>query len=162
MKRLILIRHAKSDWSEPELKDFDRSLNARGKRDAPVMADKLFSKYSKADALISSPAKRALTTAKVFFQRYEKSVLIERSEIYEARYLQLIQLINSFDDKWNTVILFGHNPGFSDLASMLSGQNIELPTCAMAALEFDFKNWELISAETGKLVYFNFPKNVEQ
>ena len=72
MKTLILVRHAKSDWGTPSLGDFDRPLNDRGKRDAPVMAQRLLDKKIKIDAFISSPAKRAKKTATVFAEAYDK------------------------------------------------------------------------------------------
>ena len=85
-KLLLLVRHAKSDWNDPTLNDFDRPLNDRGKRDAPVMAHRLIDKKIKIDAFITSPAKRAKKTATVFAWEYKKDKddLILKDELYGA------------------------------------------------------------------------------
>ena len=86
MKQVLLVRHAKSDWSTPSLGDFDRPLNDRGKRDAPVMAQRLVEKKIAIEAFISSPAKRAKRTAVIFAKEYkqDKDDIIFIEELYGA------------------------------------------------------------------------------
>ncbi|WP_134090680.1 histidine phosphatase family protein [Olivibacter sp. XZL3] len=161
-KYLYLIRHAKSDWSY-DLPDFERPLNKRGLRDAPIMAERLALQNLRPDWLISSPANRAISTAKIFAEelRYPSDEIQEESAIYEANVPSLLQVINSFRPEVDCVALFGHNPGISLLAEYLcENVTIDFPTCAIAFLSFETDNWEEISVGTGSLVWFNYPKLV--
>ncbi len=160
MKKLFLIRHAKSDWADPGIKDFDRPLNHRGLRDAPVMAKRLKDTLSSVDLIVSSPALRAKATAIFFSEVYsfKKDEVVLDLRIYEAGLSQLLQVVNELDDRFHTILLFGHNPGFSELTTYLGGLHIEMPTCSIAELDFDLKSWSLLSANTGKLSSFDYPK----
>ncbi len=160
MKRLFLIRHAKSDWSEPGQSDFDRKLNPRGLRDAPFMAAMLAERMKKVDLIISSPANRAITTARFFAKSLQVSdkEFFTDERIYEATPAQLLLIVNAIDDHVNTAILFGHNPGFSQLSTYLTEALVEMPTCAIAEIEFDLESWKLISGSSGNLVQFDYPK----
>lgn len=161
MKQLILIRHAKSDWTDPSISDFNRPLNKRGLRDAPFMASKLAKGLKNVDAIFTSSANRALTTATYFKQELnvvDTNTFIEL-RIYDSTLMTLLSLVNHFDDKFDVVLMFGHNPEFSEFSSYLSGLYIEMPTCGIAHISFEIDKWELVSKASGKLVSFDFPKN---
>ena len=117
MRQLTLIRHAKSSWNNAHLTDFERPLNDRGRRNAPVMADRVAKTLPPAGLLLSSPALRAANTARIFAQRL--GVADEQIEfqhlIYEAQIDQLRAVARGLDDAHRHVIMFGHNPGFSEL-----------------------------------------------
>lgn len=161
-KKLLLIRHAKSDWNNPELRDFDRPLNERGQRNAPEMAKRLIKNQLVPQLLVSSPAVRALTTAELFAGVFglEKSSIRQVPEIYEARTATLLEIINGFDNKYNFIALFGHNPGLSHLASKLTdSQFFDMPTCGVVLIKFPFDDWGMISSETGTLKFEDYPKS---
>ncbi len=161
-KQLIIIRHAKSDWGDFTLKDFDRPLNHRGHKNAPEMAQRFVAKGIKPDTIVSSPALRALTTAKYFASEWglTASELNTEALIYEASTKTLLNIINDFDDKFDHIALFGHNPGLTDLLNYLTDEYItNMPTCSTAVIEFPFDEWKLISNDTGKLVLFDYPKS---
>ena len=103
MKKLYIIRHGKSDWGNPEVNDFNRPLNHRGLKDAPRVGKHLLTSYEKADTIISSPAKRAITTAKLIANEinYPDSSIIENENIYLASKETILQIINKIDDQFN-------------------------------------------------------------
>ena len=158
---MFLNRHAKSDWGNPQLKDFERTLNSRGLHDAPLMGKRLSERDPEIDLMISSPANRAITTAKLMAKElgYAVDNIQEEPKIYEAHVSELLRIVNGIDNDYHTVILFGHNPGFTDLADYLTGAGIlNIPTCGICKISFDFDDWAEVSAHTGKLEYFDFPK----
>jgi phosphohistidine phosphatase len=163
MKTLILVRHAKSDWANSALTDFDRPLNSRGKKDASFMADVLKDKGINPDNIISSPALRAITTAEKFSEilsfPLEKIQLNER--IYHGNHKEIISIIKKIDDKNDLSMLFGHNPDITTVVSQLSDAIVDnMPTCSIACIDFDIKSWFEISNEIkGKLRFFDYPKN---
>lgn len=163
-KQLLLIRHAKSDWGNAGLRDFDRPLNARGKNNAPEMAERLIRQDIVPELIVSSPAVRALTTAKYFALAWHiPSIDIqEEPSIYEASIKALLSVINDLDDKYDQVALFGHNPGLTDLANYLcNGHIVNMPTCSVIQIQFPFDSWKLISSNTGNVLLFDYPKNLE-
>src|SRR6478609_4431972 len=119
-KSLIIVRHAKSSWDDVTQKDFDRPLNDRGKRDAPAMAKRMHKeKDIQLDAIISSPAKRAFTTAKFFADEFDikKKNIIEWPELYEASLNKFYTAVLGLDDDYTSVALFSHNPGITAFAN---------------------------------------------
>jgi phosphohistidine phosphatase len=161
MKKLYLIRHAKSSWKERNLRDFDRPLNKRGNRDAPYMGNLLRQKGVSPSLIISSPAKRAITTANKIANEigYNYESIIKNENIYEASAGEIIDIINSIEDEHETAMLFGHNPGFTMVANYLSNQRIDnIPTCGIAYIEFPFDSWSSVEVGTGKLIEFEYPK----
>uniref|UniRef100_A0A832DMS4 Histidine phosphatase family protein n=1 Tax=Ignavibacterium album TaxID=591197 RepID=A0A832DMS4_9BACT len=160
MRQLILIRHAKSSWSDPTLDDFDRPLNKRGKRDAPFMAKLLFGKYIRPDLIISSPAKRTKLTALEFAEQFgiKNENILWDDNLYLASYSTLIKKLKHLDNNINTVFLVGHNPGLTDLHNFLCKEEIDnIPTCGVVSLKTD-KNWSEISSDDFKLDFFEYPK----
>ncbi|UKT66110.1 SixA phosphatase family protein [Pedobacter mucosus] len=162
-KRLLLVRHAKSDWGNAELADFDRPLNKRGKENAPEMAERLFNKGFKFDLMVSSPAKRALKTAKYFAEKYNIKEIQTTESIYEADTTTLLRVVNSLNDEAETVILFGHNSGLTDFANALcNGDIYNIPTAGMVLISFHLESWKMVSKGTGELVFFDYPKNSDE
>lgn len=163
-KQLLIIRHAKSDWGDFNLPDFDRPLNKRGKQNAPEMAKRLVKKNLFPQQLVSSPALRAITTAKLFAEELgiKKSEIVKEPGIYEALSKTLLDTINHFDEGFDFIALFGHNPGLTQLVNDLCSSDIyNIPTCGMALINFPFDKWELLSRGTGELIFFDYPKNEE-
>jgi len=162
-KQLLLVRHGKSDWGNLDLKDFDRPLNKRGKENAPEMAERLVNRGFKFDLMVSSPAKRAKSTAKFFAEAFQFDDIKYEESIYEANTNTLLKVVNGLDDAADTVIMFGHNPGFTDLANELSDADIyNIPTAGMVLMKFPFDSWEMVSSGTGDLVFFDYPKNSDE
>ena len=161
MKTIYLTRHAKSSWSDPSLRDFDRPLNKRGKRDAPFMANLIKGKGVQPDRIISSPANRAFTTATYFAQALgiEESEIEQRKEIYEAYPEELHNLVTSIDDSLNAVFLFGHNPGFTSYANRYATEYIpNMPTCSIVCLNSSATSWANIDPSNTVVTAFHFPK----
>ena len=161
LKSIYLNRHAKSSWSNPELTDFDRPLNERGKNDLPFMGKILSEKVKPPQLIYSSPANRAITTAKAIgkYLGYDKKNIIADMIIYDAVVSDLMKIINSTSDKLDTIMFFGHNPTFTMISNYLSDKKIvNLPTCGFVQIDFDVKSWKAIEGNTGKLVLFEYPK----
>jgi phosphohistidine phosphatase len=159
-KTLTLVRHAKSSWDSPARSDFERPLNARGLADAPAMAQRL-KRLPLPDLLLTSPAVRALSTARIFSEQFGRApeVLETDARIYEASAGDLMKIIHGLDDNIQHVMLFGHNPGISELAAKLADCSFDdMPTCAAARIEFASNSWGKISAHSGKLVHYSYPK----
>ncbi|HEY1724466.1 MAG TPA: histidine phosphatase family protein [Steroidobacteraceae bacterium] len=143
MKTLYLVRHAKSDWSDPALSDQQRPLNARGRRNAPAMAARLARRYRPPQLLLSSPALRALRTAQLFARGlgYRRSEIVIHPRLYASTASVLLRVVQALDDKFKRVMLFGHNPELSRLAQRLCDRIDQLPTCAVARFKFDVDSW---------------------
>ncbi len=162
MKTLILIRHAKSSWSEPGLSDFDRPLNERGKKDAPEMAKRL-SETIKLDHLVSSPAKRAKRTARFFAEEFgiKKEDIQLMEDLYMATQEGFLKSISAIDDKYEAVALFSHNPGISEFAASLTEVKVDdMPTCAMFALAAETVSWKNFEEAPKKFLFFDYPKKI--
>ncbi|MFZ5948648.1 MAG: SixA phosphatase family protein [Stygiobacter sp.] len=160
MKKLFLIRHAKSSWDDPTLSDHERPLNERGIRNANFMAKLLKEKNIFPDLIISSTAERARQTANIFSDILSHTKKIKYdSRIYEATTQNLIEVVSEIENINNLVFLFGHNPGLSNFANFISNHPIyNLPTCAIVGLEIPIDNWENISRNSGKLIFNEYPK----
>jgi phosphohistidine phosphatase len=164
MKTLLVIRHAKSSWDEEGLSDFDRPLNERGKRDAPEMAKRLKEKGINPDIIVSSPAKRAFSTArrmaKVF--DYDKDKIKTDRRLYHADSGTIITVLREVKDKHNLVMIFGHNPGLTDFVNSLLSNNSmidNVPTCGVVAFSLEIDNWKELKTKSGKMLFFDYPKN---
>jgi phosphohistidine phosphatase len=160
MKTLYLVRHAKSSWKQPELSDFERPLNKRGKNNAPFMGKLLSDKGVNPELVISSPAKRASVTAKIIASEinYPEEKIVFDENIYEATGRNLLEIISGTEEKYNSVMLFGHNPGLTVLQNNLSDHFIDnIPTCGVVALEFK-TFWKEIELNTAGFIFFEYPK----
>ncbi len=159
MKRLTLIRHAKSDWSAAQ-PDFDRPLNERGKKTAPMMGKRILKRGDIPDLLISSSAKRARKTACFIAQELAipKDRIIYQTIIYEAKIRTLLTLIDELPELEH-IALIGHNPGLTELAEWLCPDSPDwLPTCAVLTLELDIERWEQNHQGCARVLNYDFPK----
>jgi phosphohistidine phosphatase len=150
MKTLIIIRHGKSSWDFNNISDIDRPLKPRGVNNSYSNARVLFSKGSIPDLYLSSPAARALHTANIFLRTLGDS--FDKLKITENLYLrdedELIEIIKTVDDKLNTLAVFGHNPGFTNLANYFSKDFYDnIPTAGMVLLRFNVDRWNEIDRE---------------
>lgn len=163
MKRLTLVRHAKSDWSLPGQNDWDRPLNKRGQRDAPEMARRLRSRKLKPELMLSSPAVRAVSTASVMARELNVPVaLIAQDErLYLAPPSDMLTVLRELGGETKHVMMFGHNPGITEFANRLSAsdQIDNLPTCGIFTALFDIRDWSAIDWGSGKDAEFDYPKN---
>lgn len=162
MKTLYLVRHAKSSWDYPELSDFDRPLNHRGERDAPRMGQYLNGLNIRPYLLLSSPANRALTTAKKIATiiGYTSQVATD-DRIYHAGSSSLLSVVQDQDDQMDSLMLFGHNPGFTDFANALANENIDnIPTAGACQIDFDVQNWNEVDFGKGRMIFFQYPKGL--
>lgn len=161
MKKLLLVRHAKSSWAHEGQADFDRPLNDRGKADAPMMAKRLLDKKITIDLFVSSPAKRAKKTALKFMKEYkadEKDLLLI-PHLYEADTQNFLNVVETIDDKFETVALFSHNPGITYFANTLTSAYIDnMPTCSVFAVNIDTDKWALFKDAKKDFWFFDMPK----
>jgi len=165
MKTLYLVRHAKSSWTDSSLADLERPLNKRGRRDAPVMGQRLAGGKVKVDAIWSSPALRALQTAELLAHPLKISgKLIEQHErLYTSSNEDLFLEVSTCSDKINALLVIGHNPVISEFADLLIDHNYaaeisQIPTCGIVALKFKCSSWTQIKNNPGQLLFFDYPK----
>ena len=161
MKKLYIIRHAKSSWKHPNLPDIDRPLNNRGRRDAPFMGQVLKKMNINPDLIISSPAKRAQKTANLLAKAldYPKEKIGIQPDIYHGGVMDMVSVIQKIDDKYQEVFFIGHNPYISELADHLTGARIDnMPTCSIAGIDFKLTHWKEIDEGKGTLSFFEYPK----
>jgi phosphohistidine phosphatase len=162
MKTLLLVRHAKSSWESAALTDFDRPLNERGKNDAPVMAKRLKDRDIEIDAFISSPAKRAKKTAKLFAEglgKKEKNI-IYISALYNATARDFYDVIKDIEDKYKTIAIFSHNPGITEFANELTKNIIDnMPTSSVYAVKIPINKWIDFKDAKKEFWFFDYPKN---
>jgi phosphohistidine phosphatase len=159
MKKLILLRHAKSSWKDLSINDFDRPLNKRGNRDVPIMADKFLNRNIKLDLVISSSAKRTSDTATIFSEvlGYKADILL-KDELYESSSYEILKCINQIDDIYSNVLIVCHNPGITNLTNYLSDFLISnIPTTGIVGFSFD-KNWNTIKEKSCSFLFFDYPK----
>lgn len=163
MRTLFLIRHAKSSWDNPGLRDFNRPLNDRGLHDAPLMADVLRRQGIQPDLLVSSPAKRALTTALFFAAAFdvEGDAVVQEQDIYEAAPRDILRIVSHLPDAAAMVFLFGHNPTFTEVANRFSEKFIDnVPTCGIVRIESDVDSWQAFDEGNAVVTQCLFPKEV--
>ena len=161
MKTLYLVRHAKSSWKYPNLDDFERPLNKRGRKNAPFMGSILKKLKVSPDLVISSPANRAATTARIIATaiNYPLENIVYSEAIYEFRENALFQVIHQIEDSVNHAMVVGHNPAINGLANYIGDQPISnIPTCGVFCVELDISSWTKIGEHCGKLKFFEFPK----
>jgi phosphohistidine phosphatase len=154
MKTLYLLRHAKSSWGDPGLKDFDRPLNKRGLKASPRVGAQMLKEKIRPDLVLSSPALRAKQTTTMVCEAAGFSSLINFDErIYEAGVQRLFEIVTGFEDSINTAMMVGHNPGFEELLSALTGESQRMQTAALACIELKIKKWSDLTGGAGKLVW---------
>lgn len=165
MRTLTLLRHAKSSWSDHSLPDHERSLNDRGERDAPIMGQRILEAGIRPSLIVSSPAVRAWTTARIVASEisYPAEFMHRESELYLASLNTLIDIVAKQDEGFHSIMLVGHNPGLTEFANLLCpGLTNNLPTCGVVSVEFDSETWDLRGDATVSLATYDFPKNHAQ
>lgn len=160
-RRLLIVRHAKALSHDSPYSDFDRPLSEKGKADAATIAAILAEAGLTVDAFVSSPAKRAFATAKAFADRLGAPSIGIDSHIYEAGVDTLMRIVRSTQDRRKTLMLVGHNPGATELAVALCPEiDYELPTCAVACLDFETRSWDSVKKGSAKLAFLVSSKSL--
>jgi len=160
MKKLYIIRHAKSDWQNEDLEDFDRPLNDKGFKDAKRLALYLKNQNISIDIILSSPALRALSTAKILAETLEFSKNITQNQyIYEPFVSAIQETLTYIHDEHQVAILVGHNPGVSSLAYMLCGSKEEMKTASLVEINFDCNSWLDINKSNASFISYTKSKN---
>lgn len=162
MKTVLLLRHAKSSWDHPDLSDFERPLNARGLKAAPLMGEYMRSRSIQPDLILCSPAERASQTAAHVLgaARLHLEARFDR-RIYEADAPRLLRIISEVEDAARTVLIIGHNPGLSDLLERLTNETRHLPTAALASIALDIGRWIEVRELSGQLEWLVTPRDLE-
>lgn len=160
MKTVLVIRHAKSEQGLL-LNDFDRPLNERGRRDAPVMAKRIAGHGASPKLIVSSPAKRAKKTAEYFFKELklpEQSFLL-KSELYHAPPQVFFDVIGQLDDGVDDIALFSHNPGITYFVNLLTEKRLDnMPTCGIFAVKANIGKWKDFEKAEKEFWFFEYPK----
>ncbi len=162
MKILTLVRHAKSSWKDTSLADRDRPLNKRGKRDAPEMGRRIAAAGIRPSLIVSSPAVRAWTTARVVADAigYPREFLQRDKNLYLGTVSSILDVIVAQDNGFNSLMLVGHNPGFTDFANYLvPGLTNNIPTAGVVSVELETDDWSLHDKPRARLLLYDFPKN---
>lgn len=161
MKRLILLRHAKSSWDHAGLSDEERPLSARGKKDAPRMGRRLKKREARPQLIVSSPAKRAVKTARLVAAklRYPKKRIRIRAQVYEANVWTLLRLIRKTPASVDSLLVVGHNPAVIGFANYVTTGSIEnIPTCGVVCMECRIERWSQLKRGCGSLAFFDYPR----
>lgn len=160
MKTLLIMRHAKSSWNYPELSDYDRPLNARGKRDAPRMGKHLRQEGLIPDRILTSSAKRARKTASKVAKSCGYTGKVKKLDaLYDTVPGVYFEVLQALPDKYQCVMVFGHNPTMEQLVTYLTEQIERMPTAAIAHIELPIQHWNTFDLYTkGTLVNLWTPK----
>ena len=158
-RTLILVRHGKSSWEDASLSDRARPLAARGLRDAPLMGARLAHLGVKPDLILSSPACRALTTARLLAGElgYSPDRIVIDEGLYESDAGTLLGVVGALSDDLACVLLVGHDPAFTDLAHGFSSGITRMPTCAVARFIFDAPSWSALPSCSPVVAVLDFP-----
>jgi phosphohistidine phosphatase len=159
-----MVRHAKSSWDNPFLRDFDRPLNERGKKNAPLMAARMAKSNFRPDLIVSSPANRAISTAHFFANAWKIKAanIIQDKNLFHASPGEIAKVIRNTAGDAKSVAIFGHNPGFTDFANLIGNYYFEnIVTCGVAVFELQIEEWTALSENCGKLLLYDYPKKSE-
>lgn len=160
MKTVYLVRHGKATSRDIEMPDFERTLIERGINDSHEVAERLCKQGVNPSLIISSPAARAIQTARIFAEhfKYPKKMIRTRKALYDQAENTLMEIIQSIDDAHDMVMLVGHDPSFSYFAGYLAKNfNKNLPTCGVIGIECKIQSWKDIDSYLGKKKIFDYP-----
>jgi phosphohistidine phosphatase len=169
MKRLTILRHAKSSWDEP-LDDFDRPLNARGRKAAAMVGEELKRRGARFDGVIASPAERVRQTLDQLGKGYGAPLDVHFDpRIYLASEDTLLDLIRGIPDDVGSALIVGHNPGLHRLVLLLTRDEGplrhriagNLPTAAVAGVELSAKQWSEVEPGSGTLSELILPRDLD-
>ena len=154
MKQLLIMRHAKSDWSNSAQSDFERPLNKRGRKTAPVMGQLLKKKNLVPDLIVSSSALRAGQTALSVAVAcgLGDDKIIETRELYDGYFAEVSDVLRKTDNNVERLMIVGHNPTWVNLTAHLSGTYTDMKTAEICVLEFPGDDWAQIVKDSCKLV----------
>jgi len=161
LKILTIVRHAKSSWSDSSLPDNKRPLNRRGKRDAPEMGRRIQEHGIRPSLIVSSPATRAWTTAKVIANtiNYPREFLQKEERLYLASLDEILDVVVAQDNGFNNLMVVGHNPGMTEFANFLvPGLTGNLPTAGVVSVQIDQDDWSLYGRPATELLVHDWPK----
>lgn len=160
-KTVFFVRHASSEELNSNQKDFDRALSASGHRQAPKMAVKMKYDQEVPDVIISSPAKRAIDTATYFYEHFNFSAaqVLEHPDLYEASTGTLLSIINEMPEDYTKIYIVGHNPTLSYIVEYLTGEEIgPIPSTGIVKIDFDVEKWNMVTKDSGELIFHIYPK----
>lgn len=163
-KTLYLVRHAKSSWKDASLADLDRPLNKRGRRNSPEMGRRLAAQGHVPGLIISSPANRAITTARniAIELGLDESEIVTDDKLYFSGTTGMLDVLETVEDHYDKVMMVGHNPTMTNLLNTLAGTDVwNMPTCAIAIIGFDMASWAKVRGATGDLLGYGIPKGPE-
>jgi len=163
MKRLTLLRHAKTEAAHSGQDDWDRVLEPRGQKDAPEMARRLRDRKLKPDRIITSPAVRALATANIFAKELHvpAAKFVQDERLYLASPKVIREVIRELADTESHLMIVGHNPGITEFASRICAERDldNMPTCAIYTVEFELESWSELEWDSGVNAELDYPKN---
>ena len=161
MKTLLVLRHAKSSWDDPSLKDFDRPLNGRGLRSAPLMGKYMRKQKLAPELILCSPARRTRETVALFKEAARLDAPVRFDErIYEASVEQLCEVIAQIEERVGQAMLIGHNPGLEELLFYLTGEEGRMVTAALAKVTLNLEKWSKTSERCGTLDWLVKPRDL--
>ncbi|MBT8233233.1 MAG: histidine phosphatase family protein [Saprospiraceae bacterium] len=161
MKEFLLVRHAKSSWKHPHLKDKERPLNPRGERDAPRMAAYCKDNGLALTNIISSPAVRAFTTASIFSEIYGNLDVDIETDLYFGEESDWLDIINQLDEDIKFPAFFSHNPTITYFANSFEGDYIDnVPTCGVVHIKSSANEWSEVDCRNSKIESFIYPKGI--
>jgi phosphohistidine phosphatase len=161
MKTLFLLRHAKSSWQDAGQLDFERPLNERGVKAATLIGAFISKQNLQPDSILCSPAQRTRETLALVSKAAKLTTPPRFDErLYEAGVNTLLEIVSQIDEKADTVLLIGHNPGITELIFSLTGESRDVPTGTLACIALDTEKWSKTRANCGKLELFVKPKEL--
>lgn len=162
MKKLFLLRHAKSSWADATRADFDRPLNERGQHAAPLIGRYMRERKLRPDLIISSPAERARATAALVIKAAGIDTPLRYDErIYEATCARLFEIVSQIEDAAGEVLLVGHNFGLEELLERLTGEARHMATATLALVTLDIEKWSKLRDRCGRIELFVKAKDLE-
>ena len=166
MKRIVLVRHATATAREADGEDFDRSLRKKGRKEALELAGWYETVAEVPDLLLTSPANRALETALVFAKElgYSKKKIMVNEALYGSLHPQdFLKVLRAIDDKYDSVMIFGHEPSFSQFAQFaVQGFEQDMPKCGVLGFDVDSKVWRKVNPREGRLQFFEHPQKLRE
>lgn len=163
MKKLLLLRHAKSSWADAALADFDRPLNERGLHAAPRVGRLMRERKLRPDLVICSPAERARQTASLVLNAAGLDAPLRFDErIYDATSARLAEIVSQIEDTAGEALLIGHNPGFEELLERLTGEARNMATATLALITLDIEKWSKLRDGSGRLEWIVKPKELSE
>jgi phosphohistidine phosphatase len=162
MKTLYLLRHAKSSWEDPTLRDFDRPLNKRGLKAAALIGKYMRKHKVRPDVVLSSPAKRTRQTVQLVLEQAQVEPKMQYDErLYAAGSTNLLNVLREVDDRIESVLVVSHNPGLQDLLEVLTGELEAMPTAALVQIRLDVDSWSETRERVGSLESVVRPKELK-